>query len=111
MHFDWDNFFYGMTFLGIVAHAVNTFPTPKNQYGQWILGIVKFGVGQRAAAANAIRGNDTVSIPVAQGTGAIAQALQSKQGKVEVAASPENITIKEDKTTVIPTGHGTGTGE
>jgi len=110
MHFDWDNFLMGMTFLGIVAHAVNTFPTPGNAYGQWILGIVKFAVGQRVSAMNAIRGNDTVSIPVAQGTGAGIQAVQSKTSNMEVGKG--EITIDEKKKTVIPTGQtGTGTGE
>lgn len=110
MHFDWDNFLYGATVLAIIAHAVNTFPTPGNAYGQWFLGIIKFAVGQRVSAMNAIRGNDTVSIPVAQGTGAGVQAAQSKSANMQVG--PESITIDEKKKTVIPTGHpGTGTGE
>ncbi len=114
MHFDWDNFLMGATLLGIIAHSVNTFPTPKNQYGQWFLGIVKFAVGQRISAMNALRGNDTISVPVAQGTGAGVQALQSKQGNVGVVVTPKEITITENKETVIPTGAvgpGTGTGE
>ena len=110
MHFDWDNFLYGMTLVAILAHAVNTFPTPKNVYGQWILGIIKFGVGQRISAMNAIRGNDTVTIPVAQGTGTGVQHVQLKTSNMQV--TDESITIDENKKTVIPTGHpGTGTGE
>lgn len=110
MHFDWDNFLYGMTLVGIVAHSVNTFPTPKNVYGQWLLGIIKFAVGQRISAMNAIRGNDTVTIPVAQGTGSTVQSAQSKSSNIQV--TDEAITIDEKKKTVIPTGHpGTGTGE
>ena len=42
-----------------MAHAVNTFPTPDNPYGQWFLGIVKFAVGQRISGANAIAGLQT----------------------------------------------------
>ena len=53
-------FFAGSTALGLVGHAVNSFPTPQNVYGQWLLGCIKFAVGQRQSAMNALRGNDTV---------------------------------------------------
>ena len=43
-------FFTGAAGLGIVAHAVNTFPIPKNPYGQWLLGVIQFAVGQRQLA-------------------------------------------------------------
>ena|ERR1700688_3857471 len=59
MNITWDQvsgFLSGATALGIVAHAVATFPTPKNQYGQWALGIVKYVVGQRVTAVNAFNG-------------------------------------------------------
>ncbi len=110
MHFDWDNFLYGATIMGIIAHSVNTFPTPANVYGQWLLGIIKFVVGQRISAMNAIRGNDTVAIAVAQGTGSGVQQSQTKTSNIQV--TNESITIDEKKKTVIPTGiGGTGTGE
>lgn len=52
--------FSGATVVALVAHAVNTFPTPGNVYGQWLLGVIKFAVGQRQGALNAFQGNDTV---------------------------------------------------
>ena len=57
-------FLSGSTALGVLAHAVNTFPTPENKYGQWVLGTIKYAVGQRASAANAIAGNQTEVIAV-----------------------------------------------
>ena len=103
MHFDWDNFLMGATLLGIIAHGVNSFPTPKNVYGQWFLGIIKFAVGQRLSAMNVMQGKDTVSIAVAQGTVA---GIQSKSSSMSVGES--SITIDEKKHTVIPTVPGTG---
>ena len=44
----------------VVAHAVNTFPTPKNEYGAWALGVVQFVVGQRVAAKNTLNGRQSV---------------------------------------------------
>ncbi len=112
MHLDWQSLLYGATLWGIVGHAVNTFPTPKNQYGQWLLGILKMAVGQRLSAMNAFRGSDTVAIPVPQGTGAGVQKAQSQPGSSSVQIGPESIKIKEQKETVIPTGiGGTGTRE
>lgn len=57
-------FLSGSTALGIVAHAVNTFPTPKNIYGQWFLGLVKYVVGQRISATNAFNGLQTATVPI-----------------------------------------------
>jgi hypothetical protein len=57
-------FLAGSTAIGILAHAVNTFPTPNNPYGQWMLGVVQFIVGQRVAAKNTMRGADTQAIAV-----------------------------------------------
>lgn len=91
-------FLAGSTALGIVAHAVNTFPTPKNQYGQWFLGIVKFIVGQRVSAMNAMRGQDTMVVAVAQGTGAgLTKSSQQDARNVEVV--PEGIKVTAKKTT------------
>lgn len=66
-HIDWANLLTGVTLTAIVAHAVNTFPTPVNTYGQWVLGVIKFIVGQRLSAMNAFRGSDTVTFAVPQG--------------------------------------------
>ena len=49
-------FLGGSTFIGILGHAVNSFPTPNNPYGQWILGVLKYIVGQRVSALNALNG-------------------------------------------------------
>lgn len=53
-------FFGGMSTLAIVAHGVNTFPTPENKYGAWLLGWIQFAVGQRIAAANTRQGKQSV---------------------------------------------------
>lgn len=37
----------GSTALAMLGHAVNTFPTPKNPYALWLLGVIQFMVGQR----------------------------------------------------------------
>ena len=57
---NWDSVLAGATALAIVGHAVNTFPTPKNAYGAWFLGVVQFTVGQRIASKNTFEGKDTV---------------------------------------------------
>lgn len=43
----------------ILAHAVNTCPTPESKWLQWVLGTIKFGVGQRNSGMNAINGLQT----------------------------------------------------
>lgn len=65
------SFLAGSTVIGILAHAVNTFPTPANKYGQWLLGTIQYIVGQRVVASNTIKGNDTVAFsrPVDQRNG------------------------------------------
>ena len=111
MHWDWQSILYGATLWGIVGHAVNTFPTPANKYGQWALGLLKFGVGQRLSAMNAFQGRDTVAVDVPRGTGSEVQKAQKAESS-SVQVGPDNITIKEKKETVIPIGGtGTGTGE
>jgi len=54
----------GATALGIVAHAVNTFPTPNNPYGAWLLGVIQFAVGQRIASRNTFNGMQTGTFAV-----------------------------------------------
>lgn len=93
----WGDVLAGATAFGIVAHAVNTFPTPSNQYGQWLLGIIKFAVGQRLSAMNAFRGNDTVTVAVPQGTGTgTGSAVKAETTKTEI--TPEGITTETEKT-------------
>lgn len=53
-------FLSGSATLSLVAHAVNTFPTPKNPYGAWALGVVQFAVGQRIVAKNTLSGAQSV---------------------------------------------------
>lgn len=48
----------------LAAHAVNTFPTPNNKYGQWVLGTCKWIVGQRVSGANAVNGFQTEVLAV-----------------------------------------------
>ena len=57
-------FLAGGTALSVVAHAVNTFPTPKNPYGAWLLGTIQYAVGQRVAAKNTLQGKDTMAVGV-----------------------------------------------
>lgn len=54
-------FFSGATGFGIIAHAVNTFPTPSNAYGKWLLGVIQWAVGQRAIASNTFQGLQTIA--------------------------------------------------
>lgn len=61
----WGDWLGGAAALGIVAHAVNTFPTQGlNQYGLWILGMIKYVVGQRTSGANAMSGQGSVVVAV-----------------------------------------------
>ncbi len=61
---NWDDVLFGATIWGIVAHVVNTFPTPKNVYGQWLLGSIQFAVGQRKLGQNTTQGNSTVPLMI-----------------------------------------------
>ena len=91
-------FLAGSTALGLLAHAVNTFPTPANKYGQWLLGCVKFAVGQRQSAMNAMRGQDTVVVPVPQGTGpGLTKSNEDASRKIDV--TPNAIKVTDRKTT------------
>jgi len=63
-HIQWLDVIVGATGLGIIGHAVNTFPVPKNQYGAWMLGVIQFAVGQRVAAKNTLNGKDSKIIPI-----------------------------------------------
>ena len=109
--YNWADVLTGATVFGIIAHMVNTFPTPRNQYGQWFLGVIKFAVGQRISAMNAMRGNDTVAVPVPQGTGSAVQAVQSKVADIQVSDNKIVITGMQESKTVIPTGTDAKTGE
>lgn len=65
MHYqDVISFLAGSTVIGIIAHAVDTFPTPDNKYGQWLLGTVQFIVGQRLKGSNTVQGKDTTVIGI-----------------------------------------------
>lgn len=59
-HVVWE-FLGSATVIGIVGHAVNTFPPPTNVYGRWALSLVQWIVGQRtqAAATRSGTGNGT----------------------------------------------------
>lgn len=78
-------FFAGASGMGLVAHAVNSFPTPINKYGQWFLGCIKFAVGQRVSAMNAFQGRDTMVVGVPQGTGAgLKRSAEQTNRNIEV---------------------------
>ena len=49
-------FLSGSAALGIVSHAVNTFPTPKTAMGRWFLGVIQYAVGQRMQAYDTLNG-------------------------------------------------------
>lgn len=57
-------FVSGSVFLGLIAHAVNTFPTPTNRYAAWFLGVIQWFVGQRTVASNTLQGLQTDIIGV-----------------------------------------------
>lgn len=54
-------FISGSFGLSVIAHAVQTWPTPKSVYGQWLLGTVQYIVGQRLRAANTVAGEETLT--------------------------------------------------
>ena len=82
--------FSGATALALVGHAVNSFPTPQNIYGQWLLGVIKFAVGQRISAVNAINGQDTAAITVPRGTAKdFTAAVQGSSSSTTTAATTE----------------------
>lgn len=53
-------FISGSTFVGIVAHAVNTFPMPKSAIGRWFLGVIQYTVGQRLQGQSTMNGGGTL---------------------------------------------------
>lgn len=61
-------FLSGATVLGIVAHAVQSFPTPENKYAQWFLGVIQYVVGQRVRAMNTLQGEGTLTKQVPRDT-------------------------------------------
>lgn len=66
----WGDLLAGGTAIGLLGHAVNTFPTPTNKYGSWFLGVIQWAVGQRVAAGNTLKGQQSVITGVvATGTG------------------------------------------
>lgn len=59
-------FLSGSTFIGIVGHAVNTFPMPKSAIGRWFLGVLQYAVGQRLQGYNTM--NDVGAAQAARDT-------------------------------------------
>lgn len=55
------------TIWAIISHAVQTFPTPANKYGQWCLGTIQYAVGQRERAVNTLAGQDTQATAIQRG--------------------------------------------
>ena len=50
-------FFAGATGMGLLAHAVNTFPPPENAYAKWLLGTIQWLVGQRMQSQRTFSGD------------------------------------------------------
>lgn len=56
--------------LLVLTHGVNSFPTPANKYGAWLLGVIQYAVGLRYKGANTIHGDDSRTISMGKaGTG------------------------------------------
>lgn len=116
--FSWEHtitFLAGSTAMGIIGNAVNTFPTPGNPYGQWLLGVIKYAVGQRISGMNAMRGQDTLvaAVPRGTGTGSGASSNTTEVNKSSVDVTDDTITVKDmkQKTTVLPNLNPTPKGE
>jgi hypothetical protein len=81
-------FLSGSTALGIIAHAVNTFPTPKNIYCQWLLGLIQFIVGQRTQGNRTMEGKTNQPVPdqkqVLRTTEIVAQGDEAPKTTVKV---------------------------
>jgi hypothetical protein len=60
----WDDALIGGFIVTLIAHAVNTFPTPKSPYWAWFIGLIQFAVGQRIAALNTMKGKETIATGV-----------------------------------------------
>lgn len=83
---NWDDVAVGMFLLGAIGHAVQTFPPPQNKYGQWFLGLIQWGVGQRLRAANTMQGEGTLTKQV---------PLDTKNPPVKIDASSISTIPKE----------------
>ena len=46
----------GIAIYSAVAHAANTFPTPKNVYLRWLVGLIQYAVANYKEGAAALRG-------------------------------------------------------
>lgn len=53
----------------LAAHAVNSFPVPDNKYARWLLGCIQWVFAFRGRAQNTFQNADTVTVPIAKGTG------------------------------------------
>lgn len=99
----------GVFFWTWLAYALNTAPTPSTVWGQWFLGLLKFGVAQKYSAINMIKGQDTLITPVPRGTGtgsgnegAPAGTSEAKALSVDVVDGKTVVKETQEKTTVIP---------
>ena len=72
--------FTGVGGISAIGHIVNTFPTPKNVYGQWLLGSLQYIVGQRVQAQQTASGQANVM--------SMAKDAISPPAKIEVIAEP-----------------------
>ncbi len=81
----------------LLAHAVNTCPTPENTWGRWALGIIKWGVGQRVSAVNAVNGLQTevTAVTTAQkaalANGSTMEVVKTADGVLKPVTSEQGI--------------------
>jgi hypothetical protein len=74
-------FLTGSTALAFVAHMVQTIPTPKSEWAQWLLGGIQWLVGQRIRATNTLQGDGTLTQPVDR-------TLQNPPAKIDAPPIP-----------------------
>jgi hypothetical protein len=77
-------FLSGSTFIGILGHAVNTFPMPKSAIGRWFLGVIQYAVGQRMQSTFTLNGGGSAQA-------AMDTAVSKVTAKVADAVVKDNI--------------------
>jgi hypothetical protein len=63
------SFCTGTVAFGVLAHAVNTFPVPDNEYARWLLGVLQYWIGQKERGGNTIKNQDTITVAVPKKNG------------------------------------------
>ncbi len=71
-------FVSGAAMLGIIAHAVNTFPMPKSPIGRWFLGVIQFAVGQRLQGTYTLNGGGSAQAALETAVTKVQQKVAEK---------------------------------